>query len=805
MKRTAGALTALTALAFFLLSSCPTIFVGDSGEVVSAAYSLGVPHPPGYPLFIILGKLFTYIPAGTIAFRVNMLAAALGALAAFFLFILLKRLNARASGDKGSAIPALASLLFAFSLTFWQQCTQAKGGIYPLNIALLLAVILSIIDGLPFWLTGILAGMALANHNTAIPLLFLIALFAWLRKRGGNTLSGIFKAGGTALLTAAAFYIFMMLRAGAHPAMNWGDPETLTGLFRHIARAQYGTISGNERTFTLFLGQSWIYLKALASQFLIIPALLAIPGALLLFKRAKYFTLLMLLIFLFTSAGFILLTNFSLNANNIYMINVFYIPSYLALIIFFAFFISGLKQRKAVIAGAAILLCGTVFLNFNYCDRSNDWTCYDNGINILKSADPGRVLVVVGDHMAFTTAYLTMVEKKGAGYRIYDDYGLIFGNDDPGLKKIPPTEYTERLNYVKSVTLAGIPSYFTMGSGIHKYIAEIRGLGIKVVPCGILYMVCRENEKPKMKDITAFKLRNSEDPKAQSDFSVRSITAAHFFFTAQYLELIGKKADAAVYFDKAGKAGKDDQTMLDALGVIQQNSGNVQSAIENTKRAVELDPHDPDLWNNYGAALSRIGDHAGAADAYRKAIKINPAQVTFYNNLAAALTNMDQPGQALEYYSKALSMNEKAVNYYGLGMTYTRLKDPVNAEKYLKRGIELGASPELYFGLGNLYLSQGKLQDAVNAYKAGLKLNPAHTGILNNLGVAYINLKDLPSATATFETLTRAQPNNPDAHNNLGLCYYNAGMKEKAIAEWKEVLRIDPNNKNVKDVLEKLK
>ncbi len=805
MKKSAGALIALAALAFYLFTSCPTIFVGDSGEVVSAAFSLGVPHPPGYPLFTILGKLFTYIPAGTVAFRVNILAAVLGAVAAFLLFILLKKITAGLLGEKGSAIPALATLLFAFSLTFWQQCTQAKGGIYPLNIALLLAVIIAIIDDLPFWLVGLLAGMALANHNTAIPLLLLIALFALLRKRERGTFSKLLKAGFIAFLTAAAFYLFMMFRAGTHPAMNWGDPETLTGLFRHLARTQYGTIPGHERTFTLFFGQSLVYLKALASQFLIIPALLAIPGAVLLFKRAKYFTLLIVLMFLLTSAGFIIFTNFSLNANNIYMVNVFYLPSYLALTIFFAFYAAGLKIRKPVIAGMALLLAGTIFLNFKYCDRSNDWTCYDNGINLLKSADPGRVLVVVGDHMAFTTAYLTMVEKKGAGYRIYDDYGLIFGNDDPGLQKIPPTEYTERLNYVKSVTLAGIPSYFTMGSGIHKYIAEIKGLGIKVVPCGILYMVCRENEKPKLKDITAFKLRNSEDPKAQSDFFVRSITAAHYFFTAQYLELSGKKSEASAYFDKAGKAGKDDQTMLDALGVIQQNSGDVKAAIENTKRAVELDPNDPDLWNNYGAALSRIGDHAGAADAYRKAIKINPAQVTFYNNLAAALTNMDLPGQALEFYNKAFSMNERAVNYYGLGMTYARLKDMVNAEKYLKRGLELGTSPELYFGLGNICLSQGKLQDAVYAYRAGLKLNPAHTGMLNNLGVSYLNLKDLASGTAAFETLVRVQPNNPDAHNNLGLCYYNAGMKEKAVAEWKEVLRIDPNNKNVREVLEKLK
>jgi hypothetical protein len=70
----------LFSISVFLFTASPSVYVGDTGEIVVAAHSLGIAHPPGYPTYITLGHIFTYLPLSNIAFRVNLLAA----VAAFF-------------------------------------------------------------------------------------------------------------------------------------------------------------------------------------------------------------------------------------------------------------------------------------------------------------------------------------------------------------------------------------------------------------------------------------------------------------------------------------------------------------------------------------------------------------------------------------------------------------------------------------------------------------------------------------------------------------------------------------------------
>src|SRR4030042_1456589 len=64
----------IIALIVYLSTICPTVYPGDSGELTVAAYSLGIPHPSGYPLYALLGKLFCLIPIGNIGFRMNLMS-----------------------------------------------------------------------------------------------------------------------------------------------------------------------------------------------------------------------------------------------------------------------------------------------------------------------------------------------------------------------------------------------------------------------------------------------------------------------------------------------------------------------------------------------------------------------------------------------------------------------------------------------------------------------------------------------------------------------------------------------------------
>src|SRR5262245_41092945 len=89
-------IAAAVAIAFLLFllyarGACPTIYVGDSGELVAAVHTLGIPHPTGYPLYVLLGKLWTLaLPFGSIAWRMSVFSAVCAAAACASLFVLLR-------------------------------------------------------------------------------------------------------------------------------------------------------------------------------------------------------------------------------------------------------------------------------------------------------------------------------------------------------------------------------------------------------------------------------------------------------------------------------------------------------------------------------------------------------------------------------------------------------------------------------------------------------------------------------------------------------------------------------------------
>ena len=139
-----ASLICLLALILYIKTIPPSIIAGDHGELVTEAYNAGAGHPPGYPLWVMLGKLFTFIPVGDIAYRISLFIAFSGAGAVFFLYLICVKLLGL-NRDKGNLnlavhLPAIAAtFVFAFSKTFWAQVGGGK--MYPLN-AMLVAIVI---------------------------------------------------------------------------------------------------------------------------------------------------------------------------------------------------------------------------------------------------------------------------------------------------------------------------------------------------------------------------------------------------------------------------------------------------------------------------------------------------------------------------------------------------------------------------------------------------------------------------------------------------------------------------------------
>jgi hypothetical protein len=227
---------ALIVYALTLYASVPG---GDSAELILVAQNLGVAHPPGYPLFTLLAKLFTFIPFGTIAWRVNLFSATCDAAAAALLFAALVRWPC-ALGPS-----LLAAGLFASSPLVWADAVAAE--VFPLNnlfiAGLLYAVIrfrdeprIGIAYAGAFWM-----GLAMTNHQAFVFYGLPCGLWVlWhgrgllLRPKVLASLAGLFALG-------LAPYAYLPFGSQHMEIWSWGDASTVHGFLTHLLRREYGT------------------------------------------------------------------------------------------------------------------------------------------------------------------------------------------------------------------------------------------------------------------------------------------------------------------------------------------------------------------------------------------------------------------------------------------------------------------------------------------------------------------------------------------------------------------------------------
>ncbi|XP_038261718.1 transmembrane protein 260 isoform X3 [Dermochelys coriacea] len=176
----AGALGAAVAAAY-AASLPPSVPGGDSGELITAAYELGVAHPPGYPLFTLLAKLVIGLfPFGSIAYRVNLFCGLLGAAAASLLYYTVFRLSGSYAGG------ILAAGVFSFSRLTWQWSITAE--VFSLNnlfVGLLMALTVHFEEAATAKerskiskVGAFCCGLSLCNQHTIV--LYVLCIVLWV-------------------------------------------------------------------------------------------------------------------------------------------------------------------------------------------------------------------------------------------------------------------------------------------------------------------------------------------------------------------------------------------------------------------------------------------------------------------------------------------------------------------------------------------------------------------------------------------------------------------------------------------------
>ena len=432
-------LSFLVPFSVYLLTLAPSVTFFDSGEFVTAIYSLGSAHSPGYPFFINYAKTFTYLPFGNIAYRVNIATAVSAAAACYAVYLLVSYLlgdeevtdDRRLSGLLSRGAALAASLTFAFTPRLWLQSNHDKP--YPL-VSFLAAIIFYLVlrwretyrsgDDKPayIYLGAFLCGLASGAHQTMILMVpvyaFLILATDWrILKRVKEIILAF-----TFAIFGFAVNLHIPIRATQNPLLNWGDAKTLTQFLWHFLRKGY-PVEKPMRDFSLF----WHQVNAfnIPFEFTWVGLFLLLLGCVAYLHRLRYEILsygVGILSFLAVIAGY-----FNTPLDLIFLTEEFFTPLYLLSAVFIGLGLFALvKQvfrlvslnRLRVLpvgfaAGGALLALPVTICSLNYIenDQHLNYIAYDYASNTLRTLPQRAVLFTWGDSGAFPLWYLQGVER----------------------------------------------------------------------------------------------------------------------------------------------------------------------------------------------------------------------------------------------------------------------------------------------------------------------------------------------------------------------------------------------------------
>jgi len=446
----------------YLRTMRPTFGWGDSSELITAAYYLGVGHSPGYPTWMLLAHPFSRLPIGDVAFRVNFMTALCGAVAVALLYLVYARIaRSRPAG-------VIAALTFAFSPTFWDQTTEAE--VYTLHVCFAAIIILI---GLAWRRTGsdrwlyllsLLIGVSLGNHALTALMIPALLYLVWAeRGRRFLTLRRVGICFGL-LLLGLSIYAYEPIRATANPPPHLNNPHSLADMWDQLT-APGARASMFDRGLLVPLIRARNNIMQLLRKFTWPGCALALLGIGLLWRRDRRLAVFLLLIAFFDVAYAM---NFS-----IFDIHIYYLPLHLVWAAFIAVGAAGIlgfagwlmsRIPASVVSpkpgwrygpAAALLMALPAVLLFEYLPRVDGRQDYGSerfARAVFKQAEP-NALVLADWWTIAPMGYLKYIEGQRddlimfAAPSIYADTDFLDFSQESFLRNYRVIYFVEMLTY----------------------------------------------------------------------------------------------------------------------------------------------------------------------------------------------------------------------------------------------------------------------------------------------------------------------------------------------------------------------
>jgi tetratricopeptide (TPR) repeat protein len=444
-----GAAVFFLILVVYLITISPTVSFWDSGEFIATSHILGIPHPPGTPFYVILGRMFAMIPGLQSALAVNLMSALTGALACLFLYLITVKILVLWRGTPQSmsekitvyASAASATVAGAFAGSYWVNSIEAE--VYsPAAFIMAFTVWLMLRWGERYKEPGsrnylllicYLLALSVGLHLGTVLVLPAFIAFALLTDWRVFTDAKFLILVAFVALLGLSNHLFLPIRSHLNPAIDEANPERWIAFKNCLLRKQYKPMNPflRQAPWSFQFGMFWQYFReqwsAGGMSWTALLILVGAVGSVVHFFKEKKTFILVGILFLITSLGLIVYMNFT--DHEVRERDYFFAHGFFFFCIWigvaYAYFIDKLREwlesDRLTYLGIAALVAftlSTIYINFRTHDRAGNYNAYDYAYNLLSTVDEDGMIFTNGDNDTFPLWFMQEVKEYRKDVRV---------------------------------------------------------------------------------------------------------------------------------------------------------------------------------------------------------------------------------------------------------------------------------------------------------------------------------------------------------------------------------------------------
>jgi Flp pilus assembly protein TadD/2-polyprenyl-3-methyl-5-hydroxy-6-metoxy-1,4-benzoquinol methylase len=265
------------------------------------------------------------------------------------------------------------------------------------------------------------------------------------------------------------------------------------------------------------------------------------------------------------------------------------------------------------------------------------------------------------------------------------------------------------------------------------------------------------------------------------------------------LHQAGQLNQAAALYRQVLNGDPNSADALHLLGMVALQQGEARTASELIASAIVLNDRQAPYHAHLALALQTLGDMEGAVAGYRRALALNPDDPDTYNNMGNALAAQNRLEEAVAALRRALALQPgNAVAHNNLGTVQRSMELWDEAEASFRKAAELQPGfAGAFINLGNLHRERGDLPGAENCYRRALALAPRDTAAHCGLGLTLWQLGRHDEALANYQAVLAIDPDHPETLLNLAIARCKEGALEESEALAVRALTARPRDTDI--------